>query len=95
MSGVSPLTVVLLIWAVITGAFIIVMIYRSLLSMKEDDQLFLDPAESKLEADQKAIMRKVNRITPWAKGLGFASLGLLVLSGGMWVYVQMTASALP
>jgi hypothetical protein len=62
------------------------MIWRSLLSMKEDDQLFLDPAESKLEAEQRDVIARLTRITPFAKGFGFASAGLLLLMAGLWMY---------
>ncbi|HZT29562.1 MAG TPA: hypothetical protein VFA33_06765 [Bryobacteraceae bacterium] len=90
MSGISPLTVSLVIWAVVTGIFTILMIYRSLLSMREDDQLFLDSAESKLEAEQQEILTRITRITPYTKGFGFASAGLLMVSAGIWVYEAMT-----
>ena len=91
MGAVSPLTLSLVVWAVITGLFGVLAIYRSLISMKEDDQLFLSAGESKIEAEQKEIIIKLNRITPWTKGLGFASLGLLFLSGGIWIYQQFAA----
>lgn len=82
----SPVTIILVIWGVITAVFVILMIYRSLLSMKEEDQLFLDPVEARQEAQQREIISRVQRITPYAKGFGIASLGLLVASGAMWVY---------
>jgi hypothetical protein len=95
MNGISPfMTSMLIVWAVITTVFVALMIYRSLISMKEDDQLFLDPAESKIEEEQRQIITKVIRITPYTKGFGFASLGLLVLIGVMWVYQGMKASGL-
>ena len=48
MSGISPLTVSLIIWAVVTGIFAILLTYRSFVTMREDDQLFLDSGESKM-----------------------------------------------
>src|SRR5574338_210760 len=86
MSAVSPISVGLILWAVITGIFVVLMIYRSLISMKEDDQLFLDAAESKLETEQQQILLRINRITPYTKGFGFASLGLLTVITAVWVY---------
>jgi hypothetical protein len=88
------MTSMLIVWAVITGIFVVLMIYRSLIGMKEDDQLFLDPAESKIEEEQRQIVTKVVRITPYTKGFGFASLGLLVLIGAIWVYEGMKAAGL-
>ena len=88
----SPLTLMLFAWAAITALFLACAMYRSLLSMKEDDQLFLNTTESKMEAEQQAIVARLNRITPWTKGLGAASVGLLVLTGGMWAYQAFTAA---
>ena len=87
------LNILLVVWGVATVALVGLLIYRSLLSMKEDDQLFLSAGEAKIEAEQKEIVSKLNRITPWTKGLGFASLGLLFLSGGIWLYEQFTAGS--
>ena len=95
MSGLTPfMTSMTIVWAVITGVFVVLMIYRSLIGMKEDDQLFLDPTESKVEEEQRQIITRVVRITPYTKGFGFASLGLLVLMGAVWVYQGMKASGL-
>ena len=86
MSTMSPVTITLLVWGVITAVFVVLMIYRSLLSMREEDQIFLDPVEARQEAEQREIMSRVERITPYAKGFGIASVGLLVASGALWVY---------
>jgi hypothetical protein len=82
----QPLTWTLIAWGVVTGALVLILIYRSLISMKEDDQLFLDPAESKLQAEQQQILQQIRRIDPYAKGFGFASAGLLVASAGVFMY---------
>ena len=86
MSVISPVMIMLIVWGVITAVFVILMIYRSLLSMREEDQLFLDPAEAKQEAEQREIITRVQRITPYAKGFGLASLSLLVVTGALWFY---------
>ena len=85
MSGVSSLTISFIAWGIVTGMFVVLMIYRSLISMKEDDQLFLDPAEASMEAEQKQLLMRLNKITPYTRGLGFASLGLLLVIAGIWV----------
>ena len=48
MSGISPLMWGLFVWAAITSVFVVLMIYRSLITMREDDQLFLDPTQTVL-----------------------------------------------
>lgn len=91
MFGISPFTLLLIAWGAITTVFVVLLIYRSLLSMKEDDQLFLNPAESKLEAEQREIMMRLNRLSPYTKSLGFASALLLVIMAGAWVYQGITS----
>ena len=46
------MTVLWIVWGVLTGALILLLIYRSTLSLHEDDQLFLDEAESHMQAHQ-------------------------------------------
>jgi hypothetical protein len=82
----KPLTWTLIAWGAVTGVLVLIVIYRSLVSMKEDDQLFLDPAESKLQEEQQQILKRIHRIDPYAKGFGFASAGLLLASAGVFMY---------
>jgi hypothetical protein len=86
MSDFSSLTALLVLWAAVTTALVILIIYRSLVGMKEDDQLFLDPAESSLEAEQKAVLAKLERVAPYTKILSVASGVLLLAIMGVWIY---------
>jgi hypothetical protein len=82
----EPMSVLMAIWAVLTTVLVILLIYRSALSMHEDDQLFLDSAESHLEREQKQLMVRMNRVRPLVNVLG-ASSGLLVLMmAGLWFW---------
>ena len=54
----------LAVWGVLTAVLVILLIYRSTLTMQEDDQLFLGESESHMEKEQIEIMAKVNKITP-------------------------------
>jgi hypothetical protein len=90
MSGISPLMWMAGMWAAVTVVFIALMIYRSLFSLREDDQLFLNTTESLLEAEQTEIRKRISRVTPYAKGFGFASAGLGVLILGFWIYQGLT-----
>jgi len=83
---VSLLTALWVLWAVITLVFAGLMIYRSLIGMKEDDQLFLDAAEAQLQAEQQAIVLKLERLGPYIKSLASASALLLILIAGIWIY---------
>ncbi|HUB80022.1 MAG TPA: hypothetical protein VMB03_14545 [Bryobacteraceae bacterium] len=86
MSGSSLLTPLLILWAVVTGAFITVVIWKSLVGLREDGSVILDPAEASQAAEQQAVIAKVERLGSWAKRFGFTSLTLLVLVGAIWVY---------
>jgi hypothetical protein len=90
MFGLSPLNAVLILWGVTTGILAILLIYRSTISMKEDDQLFLDPSQKNLEQEQQEVRLRLQKITPYTAVLGVASGVLLVASAGLWVYEQFT-----
>jgi len=66
--------------------FIILLIYRSTLTMREDDQLFLDESASQMAQDQMEIMAKVNKVTPYIRWLGAASGVLILAIAGLLVY---------
>ena len=82
----------LAVWGVLTGVLIILLIYRSTLTMQEDDQLFLGESESHMEKEQIEIMAKVNKITPFVKWLGAASGLLILVIAGMAVYTGLSQS---
>jgi len=90
MSGISPFMWMLFAWGAVTTVFVILMIYRSLFSMREDDQLFLNPQESLLEAEQTEIRHRIDRVTPYTKGFGLASAALAAAIAGVWVYRGFT-----
>jgi len=95
LSGISPFLAMLIAWGVVTTTFVFLLIYRSLISMKEEDQLFLDPAESRLEEEQREVLKRLRRLGPYMKGVGFASAGLLVMIVGVWVYQGFTLYVRP
>jgi hypothetical protein len=83
----TPLMIGLAIaWGVFTIGLILLLIYRSTLTMHEDDQLFLDDANSHMQQEQTELLVKVNRLTlpVWVFGAGSGVL-LLVLAG-MFIY---------
>jgi beta-lactamase regulating signal transducer with metallopeptidase domain len=80
------LTMLLIIWAALTTVLVIVLIYRSTLSMHEDDQLFLDEAESHMELEQQQLRVKMNKVAPVVNWLGAASGALILFIGVMWLW---------
>jgi len=86
----SPLVWMLTVWGVLTAILVILLIYRSTLTMHEDDQLFLDESESHMEKEQIQLMQKVDRINPLVKWLGAASGLLILVIAGVALYQQLT-----
>lgn len=78
-------------WAVLTVALIIILIYRGTLTMHEDDQLFLGESESHMAREQAEILSRVNKLGPFVKVLGTLSAVLVLAIAGLAVYQQMTA----
>jgi Trk-type K+ transport system membrane component len=83
----------LAVWGVVTAVLVILLIYRSTLTMQEDDQLFLGESESHMEKEQIEIMAKVNKITPLVKWVGAASGVLLLVIAGLAVYQGLQNAA--
>ena len=57
------LTIVMVIFGVFAIGLIVLLIYKSTLTMHRDDQLFLDNASSHMHEEQTELLAKVNRIT--------------------------------
>ena len=82
----NSLVTLWVIWAAITAVLVILMIYRSLIGLKEDDQLFLDSAENRLEAEQQALLNRIHRLQPYIRSLAAASGVVLITIAGIWIY---------
>ena len=86
----SLITSLLILWAVITVILAILLIYRSIVGMKQEGQIFLDPGGSAFESEQKQILSKLHRVAPLIKGLSITSIALLVAIAAIWVYRGLT-----
>ena len=82
----NTMSVLMTVWAVLTTVLAVLLIYRSALTMHEDDQLFLDSAESHLEKEQQQLMIRMNRLRPYVNILGASSGVLLLVMAGMWLW---------
>lgn len=71
------LSSVLILWAAVTVALVAVM----LLTEGEDEEA----------AEQQEIIARMERLASWAKVLGIASLFLLLVAGGIWIYPGIVA----
>ena len=66
--------ILLFVWAALAAAFVALLIYRGQLTRYEDDQLFLnDGLKQNQQAQQTAIVRKVQKMSPIVRALGGAA----------------------
>jgi hypothetical protein len=84
MAGYSPLQITVAIWAVFEIIYTVLYLYRSLVGMKEEDNIYLSAGESRMAAEQREIMKHINRLEPVTKGFGWAALAMTVVLAGMW-----------
>ena len=74
------LTVVTVIFGVFAVGLIILLIYKSTLTMHEDDQLFLDDHNSHMQDEQTELLVKVNRLTIPVNGDRFGDTPFSMMS---------------
>ena len=87
----STVQILLIAWGVITAVLVLLWIYRSTLSMHEDDAMFIDDSSKNLREEQEALQLRMNKITPWVRILGATSGVLLLVIAGLAVYNQLNA----
>jgi hypothetical protein len=85
------LTIVAVIFGVFAIGLVVLLIYKSTLTMQRDDQLFLDDASSHMHAEQTELLAKVNRLTIPTRVFSIGSGVFLVVLAAMWVYKQLNA----
>ena len=81
-----PLTPLLIVWGAITVIFIGLMIYKSMLGLKEEDIVILDEAEQRMVEEQQQIIAKIQKLESIVKWFGIASGVLILLIGALWIY---------
>ena len=85
------LTIVALIFGVFAAGLIVLLIYKSTLTMHRDDQLFLDEASSHMHAEQTELLVQVNRLTIPVRIFSIGSGIFLFILVGMWLYQNLNA----
>ena len=87
----SPMLVwPMIVEGVLLAALVILLIYRSTLTMHEDEQLFLDESASAMAQEQQEVLSKLNKLSPMLKWVGAASgvLGLVIVSVAVYQQLQ-------
>lgn len=81
-----PVFYLLIVWGVVTAVFIILLIWRGVLSSHEDDQIFLDAAEDHMAREQRELVAKISSLSRPLLITGVLSGVLLLLAGSLWIY---------
>jgi hypothetical protein len=76
----------LVFWGAITVALVVVMLYKSTLENREEDQIFLDAAGEHMAAEQRLIVQRIEKLHRPVMALMVASGALLAVIAGLWVY---------
>lgn len=82
----GPVLYLLIAWGIVTSIFVILFIWRSVLSSHEDDQIFLDAAEEHMAREQRELVAKITSLSRPLIITGVLSGALLLIAGGIWIY---------
>jgi hypothetical protein len=88
----SPMFGLLVAWGVVTAILILLLIYKSTLTMHEDDSIFLNESESQMHKDQVEVLAKMKKIGPILKVLGALSGAMILVIAGLFVYQGLTSA---
>jgi len=76
----------LVAWGVVTAILIFVLIYRSMLENREEDQIFLDAAAQSMANEQRALVARIEGLSKPITALIVLSSVLLVSVAGLWLW---------
>jgi len=85
----TPIEIVGGIFGFFAVCLIILLIYKSTLTMHEDDQLFLDDANSHMQEEQTELLVKVNRLTLPVRIFSIGSGVFLLVLVAMVIYQKL------
>lgn len=83
------LIVVAVIFGILAVGLIVLLIYKSTLTMHEDDQLFLDDASSHMHDEQTELLAKLNRLIIPVRVFSIGSGVFLLVLVAMLIYQKL------
>ena len=78
-------------WGSVTIVLVALLIYRALIGMREEDQLFLATGEEHQAAKQQVLQARIHNVNKFAVWLGVLSGLLLIGMASLWVYENIGA----
>lgn len=82
----NALVPLLVAWGIVTAILVCAVIYRSMLSNREEDQIFLDSAAQSLASEQRALVVRIEKLNRPITALIVVSAALLVAVAGVWIW---------
>lgn len=76
----------LIAWGVVTAVLVVALIYRSTLSTREEDQIFLDSAGELMASEQRALVARIQKLSRPITMLVVLSGSLLAVTAGIWLW---------
>jgi len=84
----TTLSYLLITWGTITAVLLVLVVYGNTLSIREDDEIYLNRLEDHMMADeQRALITRMNRLKRFITVLAFVSGILLIASAGVWAWI--------
>ncbi|MBV8842603.1 MAG: hypothetical protein JO307_07310 [Bryobacterales bacterium] len=83
------LSALMAVWVAATAILVALLIYRALLSMKEDDQIFLGVGEQHMAKQQQVLVGKLQSIGRYSIIFGVLSVVLLLAIAGVYTYQEL------
>jgi hypothetical protein len=78
------------LFGIFAVGLVLLLIYKSTLTMHEDEQLFLDDANSHMQEEQTELLTKVNRLTVPVRIFSIGSGVFLLVLVSMFIYQKLT-----
>jgi len=89
MNGMpATLSYLLITWGTITAVLLALVIYGNTLSIREDDEIYLNRTEDHMmAAEQRVLITKMDRLMRVIMVLASVSGILLIASAGLWAWI--------
>jgi predicted RND superfamily exporter protein len=82
----GPILYLIIVWGVVTAVFLALLLWRSILTTHEDDQLCIDAASEHVAQQQRELIAKITKLSKPITTSAIAAGALLLLIAGMWLY---------
>jgi len=79
-----------MMWGAVTAVLTVLVVYGNTLSMREEDQLYLNSAEQvMMETEQKTLIAKMRGLGHLVVAMAIFSAALLAACVGMWAWIGL------